>query len=314
MIQPGKLIIGTRGSTLALTQTRWLIRLLQNLLPDVQVEERIVRTEGDRVQNVPLSQFDGRGVFVRELENALASGEIDAAVHSLKDLPSQMPAGFHLAAVPVREDPRDALICRSAAGLEDLPDGAVVGTGSPRRRAQLAALRPGLQFKEIRGNIDTRLRKLNEGDYDALVLACAGLNRLKMSHTIGRILEPHEVTPAVGQGALALECREVDPDTIALLKRVTHPETLIAVQAERAVARKLKAGCHTPLGVLGQVIGPRALLMAVLADPLGKTVLKAEAEGSAADPVSLGERVAETLLAQGGGALLEGPEVSGMNS
>lgn len=295
---------GTRGSALALAQARWAMDLLRAARPGLEVRERIIRTSGDRVQDVPLSSFGEKGVFVRELENALAAGEIDAGIHSLKDLPSSLPPGFVVGAVPVREDPRDCLVSPTYGGLEWLPKGAVVGTGSPRRKAQLLALRPDLDVRDIRGNVDTRLRKAADGEYDAVVLAVAGLNRLGLNGNISQVFSPDQMTPAAGQGAVALELRSADSESGEIAQGIDDAPSHAAVEAERALALALGAGCQTPLGALAIVSGGTLKLRAVLASPDGARLLRIDESGPADTPEEIGRRAAERLRDSGAEYLL----------
>jgi hydroxymethylbilane synthase len=284
--------IGSRGSMLAL----WQANHVQSLLKTQGMESRIevIHTTGDKITDVPLArlgaQTSTKGLFTKELEDALLDGRIDIAVHSLKDMPTQLPEGLELVAVPEREDPFDAMI---GSTLEDLPHGAVVGTSALRRQAQLKALRPDLDIQSIRGNLDTRLRKLDEGQYQAIVLACAGLRRLGWAHRITERFAAHRLCPAVGQGALAIEARAGD-QRVSLL---THTPTLHAVEAERACLREFGGGCQIPLGAFARQEGSSLLLQAVVASPGGQRVIRFSAAGG--DPVSLGRRVADGLLAQG---------------
>ena len=246
------LIIGTRGSRLALVQAHSVARDLEAGRDDLDVQVRVLTTKGDTDRSASLDTFGGEGVFVKELERALVSGEIDAAVHSLKDLPTSLPDGLAIASVPERVDARDALISRDSAGLNDLPAGARVATGSPRRRAQLQHYRPDLRFTGIRGNIDTRIKKLEEPDGpDAIVLAVAGLQRLGWTDRISEILSPEVCMPAVGQAALAIETRQDDRATLEAARRIDHLPARQAVTAERSFLHRIGGGCHTPVGAWG---------------------------------------------------------------
>lgn len=301
-----RLVIGTRGSALALTQARWVIGRLRERWPDLDVREKVIATRGDRVQDRPLAAIGEKGVFVREIEAALAAGEIDAAVHSLKDLPAALPRGFCLAAVPEGEDPRDCLVAPAFGCLDALPQCATVGTGSPRRQAQIRALRPDLRVRDIRGNVDTRLRKVREGDYDAAVLACAGLLRLGLGSAISQRFSPEEMTPAIGQGVLAIEARADDQTVIERLLPLDDAATRAGITAERALARELGAGCSVPLGAHARVTqdGSAIRLTAALCDPTGETIIRKEAVGPAEDPDALGIAAARMLLDAGGAELL----------
>lgn len=299
-----RVILGTRRSTLALRQAELVRECLRTADASLVVEIKGITTSGDRRREA-LTEIGGRGVFVKELETALLARKIDLAVHSLKDLPSEIPPGLALVAIPTREDPRDALVTRDGASLEDLRAGAVVATGSPRRQAFLAAVRPDLRFVSIRGNIDTRLRRLREGHCDALVLAAAGLRRLGVEAQY-HVLPMSVILPAPGQGALALEARaEGLEDPVGRVVRKAHASELAAgVAAERAVLRALGGGCHLPLGAYGRVEDGRLRLEAAVAGSGGK-VLRTDLEGSLAEAEGLGAEVAERLKAQGAGEILE---------
>jgi hydroxymethylbilane synthase len=333
-----KLFIGTRGSKLALAQSEQVAAALRALHPGLEVELRIITTTGDRVQGVALSAVGDKGLFVKEIEQALLAGEIDLAVHSCKDLPSLLPPGLTLAAFPQREDARDALVVRTnangnmqnAAPNRDaaafsllhvaLPRAARVGTSSLRRACQLRALRPDLQVLDVRGNVDTRLRKLGEGGYDAIVLAFAGLKRLGLVQEAGslavsntpfsiQVLPPEVMLPAVAQGALAIEARADDASTLRLLAALDDPATRSAALAERAFLRRLEGGCQVPMAAYAEVsmaapqcsIQLRGLVGAVD----GSVVVRGERTGHTDDPEALGRALAEELIERGAGALLQ---------
>ncbi|MCL4467248.1 MAG: hydroxymethylbilane synthase [Chloroflexi bacterium] len=295
--------LGTRASALALWQTNWVVEQLRRLYPDVDVEVVPIKTLGDAAWAEPLSQL-GKGVFVNEIEQALLRCEIDLAVHSLKDLPTEQPQGLAIAAVPPREDARDALVSRLGASLATLPRGASVGTSSPRRAAQLLAARPDLRVGSLRGNLDTRLRKAVI-DFDAIVVAVAGLLRLGMAGRITEILPVEVCTPAVGQGALAIETRATDDSVYALLQPLDDGPTRTAVAAERALLQRLGGGCHVPVGAIAQVSGALLTLQAVVAHASGNPCLRDTLSGDAADPAALGYRLAEALIAAGADRLLD---------
>lgn len=263
-----------------------------------------MRTAGDR-SRASLREIGGRGVFVAELERALLAGEIDMAVHSLKDLPTRETEGLSIAAVARREDPRDALVSRGGLTLSRLPPGAVVGTGSPRRAAQLLSLRPDLRIADIRGNVDTRIRRVEAGEYEAAVLAAAGLARLGWLDRASQLLSPEEMLPAVGQGALAVQVRADDEEAAALARAADDPPTHLATAAERAFERRLGGGCQAAVAALGEVAGGRLRLRGLVADPLGGSIIRGEVEGAAEEGEALGLRLAEELLARGAAALLE---------
>jgi hydroxymethylbilane synthase len=294
------LIIASRGSQLALWQARWVSRRLIELGHVCLIQ--IIKTTGDKITDVPLAQVGGKGLFTKEIEEALLDGRADLAVHSLKDLPTELPAGLVLAAVPEREDPHDALVGRK---LVDLPAGAAVGTSSLRRAAQLRRLRPDLTIESIRGNLDTRLRKLDEGRYDAIVLAAAGLKRLGWEARIAEILPDEVMCPAVGQGALAVETRAAGAgwDACAALD---HPATHSAVAAERAFLRALGGGCQVPIGAHATVTGARLHLVGLVIAADGSAVVRGEREGPAAEAEAIGAALGAKLLEQGARAILEG--------
>jgi hydroxymethylbilane synthase len=292
--------IGSRGSQLALWQAHWIQARLENLGQQSRID--IIKTTGDKITDVALSQVGSKGLFTKEIEEALLDGSIDLAVHSLKDMPTELPDGLTLAAIPEREDPRDALIGRA---LEDLPPGARVGTGSLRRSAQLRARRPDLQIVDIRGNVDTRLRKLDEGQYDAIVLALAGLRRLGLENRVTEIFNPGIMCPAVGQGALAVETRDDNGHAFQIATRLEHPETRAAVTAERAVLASLGGGCQAPMGAYAYVHDATLYVIALIISPDGSQKIRHAKHGSVADAAKLGHALAEQLLAEGGRQILE---------
>ena len=305
--------VGSRGSLLARRQTELALDALRLTQPEARFRLRTVTTSGDRSQE-SLAEIGGRGVFVVELERALLANEIDVAVHSLKDMPSGSTEGLTVAAVSERADVRDVVVARDGRKLADLPPGAVVGTGSPRRAAQLLAARPDLRVADIRGNVDTRIRKVADGDYDATVLAAAGLARLGWLDRASEILSTDVMLPAVGQGALALQVRAADAEAAALVTAVAHGPTERATAAERAFEARLGGGCYSAIAALGEIISPLALgeadgltmrLRGLVADPAGGRLLRDEIEGSVEDAEALGVRLAEALLAQGASAILE---------
>ena len=302
------LTIGTRGSKLALAQTIWVADALQAAHPGLAIETRVIGTRGDASQaaNVPLSSFAEKGIFAKELEAALQAGEIDLAVHSMKDLEHTLPDGLVIAAVPPREDPRDALV---GSTLDALPLGARVGTGSVRRRALLLSRRPDLTLLEIRGNIDTRLRKWREGQYDAICLAVAGLNRLGLQENIAEILDPEWFTPDPGQGALAIETREAREETAEgrrLTGKLRHLDSWLATVAERSFLKAIGGSCKMPVGALATIKGNTMTLTGMVASPDGKTILRGSVSLSDTFPVGMGEQLADILIAQGAGRLLAG--------
>lgn len=298
------LIIGTRGSALALWQAEHVKARLEMLQPGQRFELRRIRTEGDEITNVPLSRFGSRGVFVKEIEAALLAGEIDIAVHSLKDLPTQTPPGLVLAAIGEREDPRDVLVTRHGLPLAALPAGAVIGTSSPRRAAQIKAFRADLVTADLRGNLDTRLKKAERGDYDGVVLAAAGIHRLSASERIVEYLPVEVSMPAVGQGALAVETRESDDEVISIVRCLDHSQTRSSVTSERAFMKALGGGCQAPAGALAVVEGGTLRVSGAVVSLNGQRILRAEAIGKPEAAVALGEQLALALLAEGAADIL----------
>lgn len=289
--------LGTRGSALALAQARDVAARLEAL--GARVEVVPIRTEGDRLLEARLAALGGKGLFVRELEEALLAGAVDCAVHSLKDLPAALPAGLLLAAFPPREEAGDVLVTRAGGGLEDLPSGAVLGTSSPRRRALALALRPDLVVEPIRGNVDTRLRKLEAGDFDAIVLAAAGLRRLGLAPAHARPLDPEVFVPAVGQGVVALEVRAADERVRALLARLDHAATRACALAERAYLGRLGASCNSPMAGYARLRAGRLEMAGLVAREDGTHVLRGGDAAPVAEAEALGRRLADALLARG---------------
>lgn len=299
------LVVGTRGSKLALAQTSIVVEALRAANPGLDVRVQTIRTEGDRDARTSLAKLGGRGVFVKELEQALLMGQIDLAVHSLKDLPSELPLGLVIAAVPERGDSRDALVSRDGAPLSALPPGAKLGTGSARRAAQALALRPDLRALDIRGNVDTRLRRLDEGAYDAIIVAMAGLARLGLERRACEVFEPEVLTPAVGQGALAVEARGSDDVALEALRPLDHEPTRVCVEAERAFLRRLGAGCRFPAGAHATLDRGALRLLGALAERPGAPVVRSELRGAPGDAERLGAALAEELAARAGLRLAE---------
>ena len=299
--------IATRASKLALWQAEYIQSLIEKTSPDLQVEIVHVHTLGDTNQTDPLRQFGGTGVFTKEVQASVLKNETDLAVHSLKDLPTSSPDGLVLAGVPDRAARADVLVCpegQTVDSLDDLPKAARIGTGSPRRQAQLAHVRPDLQMLEIRGNLQTRLQKLDDGEYDAIVLAEAGLTRLKLDQRISFVFPVDVMIPAVGQGAIGIECRSNDQTTQQILAKLTDQNVWTAVAAERALLRELQAGCHAPLGAWTELANGQLTLSSVLLSPDGVTRLTAHDTLPAGDPEALGKSVAHKLQAIGGHALV----------
>jgi len=266
MISKKKIVVATRPSLLAYTQTMQTVELLRKANPEIEFEVKKFSTQGDRVLNRALTEFGGTGVFVKELEHALLEKEADIAIHSLKDVPSRHPEGLKLVAFPEREDTRDAFLTRDGSSIEDMPEGFVLGTGSPRRRVQLANVRKDIVFKEIRGNIDSRFQKLMDGEYDAIILAAAGLNRMNRQYDENILLDVDLCIPAIGQGSIAIECRCNDSETIAILEKVNHRDTEIAVLAERAFMAEIEGGCKFPLAAHAVVSDNTLNMIAIVGD------------------------------------------------
>jgi hydroxymethylbilane synthase len=297
-----KIIIGSRGSALALWQANWVKD--QMVAAGHEITITIIKTSGDKLQNAALAASGTKGLFIKEIEEALLAGEVDLAVHSMKDLPTDLPKGLGVAAVPEREDPRDALVSNDGLKLQDLPAGLQIGTSSLRRQSQLLALRPDLKVVPMRGNVDTRLRKLERGDCDALVLAGAGLKRLGFASHITSWFSESEICPAVGQGALAIEIKMQNTAVGEAVAPLDHPSTHQAVRAERAMLEALGGGCQLPIGAYAKNDSGDFQLMGVVADPDGTRLLRACATGKPEDPERLGKQVAEDLLRQGASELL----------
>ncbi|MDR3589596.1 MAG: hydroxymethylbilane synthase [Negativicutes bacterium] len=299
-----RLVVGTRGSKLALWQANYVAQALREHNPDTEVALKHIVTTGDRVLDVPLAKIGGKGLFTKELENQLLTGEIDLAVHSLKDMPTELPAGLALGAVTERVDAGDALISPRYITIDQLPAGARVGTSSLRRRAQLLHYRPDLEIIDLRGNLDTRLAKLLSAELDAILLAVAGLRRLGWDDRITQILPQQVCLPAVGQGALAIEIREDDAELLAALAFLHHEETAAAVTAERAYLSELEGGCQVPIGVYGRIENGSLLLEAVILSADGKKRLQDSITGEPALAASLGRSLAQRMYAAGGGEIL----------
>ncbi len=294
--------IGSRGSKLALWQAEWVQDQLQG--KGLRVEIQKIKTTGDKILDVPLAKVGGKGLFVKEIEEALIRKEIDLAVHSMKDVPSEIPESLHLAAIPRREDPRDAVISRNGVKLADLPNEATIGTSSLRRQTQLAAFRPDLKFVMLRGNLDTRIRKLEEGNFDAIILAAAGLHRLGWKKLITEYLSPEIVLPAIGQGALGIECRRKDQETNTLIAFLNDSETVCTVSAERAMLIRLEGGCQVPIGGYSTLSEGRVTLKGLVASLDGKQIICESQTADASEASQLGIAVAESLLAKGADRIL----------
>jgi len=315
-----KIIIGTRGSKLALWQAEWVKSELEKLYPGIEVELNKIKTTGDKILDVPLAKVGGKGLFVKEIEEAILRGEADIAVHSMKDVPTEFPDGLHLAVICEREDPRDAFIAgrKTAAGnskFMDLKKGAVVGTSSLRRSCQLLNIRPDLKIEQLRGNLDTRIRKLDEGQFDAIILAAAGIKRLGWADRITEILPPDASLPAIGQGAVGIECKSGDEEINRMIAPLNHPETAICVRAERAFLKKLEGGCQVPIAAYARLKNrkggmPDETSQAIVIEGLvgnldGDVIIKESIEGSPEMAESLGLALAEKLLSRGAKKILD---------
>src|SRR5262245_26236098 len=298
-------VLGTRGSRLAIQQSEWVRGQLQVLVPNVTVTVRKIQTSGDKILDVPLAQIGGKGLFVKEIEEALLSGEIDLAVHSMKDVPTELPEGLAILCVPPREDPRDALISRDGESFKDRPHAARIGTSSLRRQAQLLHARTDFTIAMLRGNLDTRLKKLRAGQFDAIVLAAAGLRRLAWAHEITEYLAPEISLPAIGQGALGIEGRRDDLFIQSLLSGLDHAPSKTAVLAERALLHRLEGGCQVPIAAHATVVGMGVRLEGLVSSVDGKELIRDTVEGTIEDPESIGIQLADRLLAQGGGRILQ---------
>lgn len=301
---PRKLVIASRESALAMWQARHIQARLQALYPEATVEILGMTTTGDQILDSPLARIGGKGLFVKELEQALADGRADLAVHSMKDVPMNLPEGFALAATSEREDPRDAFVSVNYQRLEDLPDGSVVGTSSLRRQSQLQARFPQLKIESLRGNLQTRLRKLDEGQYAAIILAAAGLKRLGLESRITQLLAPANSIPAVGQGALGIEIRADRDDVRAWLAPLNDAGTAACVEAERAMSRALAGSCTVPLGAYAQIEGGVLRISGFVATPDGSELVRESAEGAPSDADAIGRALAQKLVAQGADRIL----------
>ena len=300
-----RIIIGTRGSKLALYQAEKVKRTLEEAHKDLQVEIEIIHTKGDKILDVALSKIGDKGLFTKEIETALLKKEVDIAVHSCKDLPTVLPDGLMLGAVLERGEFRDALVCKSGKRIEELNRDDVIATSSLRRQAALLNINPKLQLKDIRGNVQTRLQRMEDGYCDAMIMAAAGLQRLELDHYITQILDPEEVMPAVAQGAIAIEIRENDSDVMDILKPINHQHTWTSIFAERAFLRTLEGGCQVPLGCYSQLEGDRIVLHGFVASVDGTKYLNDIAEGSIEDPESCGKTLAKKLIDKGATEILE---------
>jgi hydroxymethylbilane synthase len=304
-----RIVIATRGSKLALWQAEWVKSELEKLNPGIEIELKKIKTTGDKIVDVPLAQVGGKALFVKEIEEAMLRGEADLAVHSMKDVPTDLPAGLHLSAICKREDPRDAFIARrngtaTIKKFSDLPQGAHIGTSSLRRICQLLNKRPDLTITQLRGNVDTRIKKLDEGQFDAIILATAGVKRLGREDRITEKLPTELSLPAIGQGAVGIECRVDDAYTNDLLKALNHEETAICVRAERALLKKLEGGCQVPIAAYAQLKGENVVIEGLVGSLKGETLIKDRIEGKPEEAESLGTTLAGKILSQGADKIL----------
>ena len=306
MTKKNKIIIATRGSKLALWQAEWIRSEIEKLRPGIEIELNKIKTTGDKILDVPLAQVGGKGLFVKEIEEAMLRGEADLAVHSMKDVPTDLPEGLHLSTITKREDPRDAFIAvKGTKNFAGLPQGANVGTSSLRRICQLLNKRPDLKITQLRGNVDTRIRKLDEGEFDAIILATAGVKRLGHENRITEKLSTEFSLPAIGQGAVGIECRVDDKFINDLLKPLDHYETSVCVRAERAFLKKLEGGCQVPIAAYAQLKDGNIYIEGLVGSLDGKTLIKESLAGKPGEAGSLGTALAEKLLARGAKEILD---------
>ncbi|GBD99924.1 porphobilinogen deaminase [bacterium BMS3Abin07] len=315
-----KIVIGTRGSKLALWQAEWVKSELESIHSGLEIELKKIKTTGDRILDVPLAKVGGKGLFVKEIEEAMLLRDIDIAVHSMKDVPTEFPEGLHLAVICRREDPRDAFLSRKSEvesrGLEgkgafkirnfnDLPNGAAVGTSSLRRSCQILNIRPDLEIKQLRGNVGTRIRKLDEGQFDAVILAAAGVKRLGMADRITEIIAPEVSLPAIGQGAIGIECRIGDRFVHEMICSLNHPDTEICVRTERAFLRRLEGGCQVPIAAHARLVNGSIVMDGLVGDVEGSRIIRGHIDGPKQDCGQLGISLAEDLLSRGAKEILD---------
>ena len=300
-----KLIIGTRKSLLALKQSHWVKFQLEKMFSHLDITLVEINTKGDKILDVPLADVGGKGLFTKEIEEALANGEVDIAVHSMKDVLTDLPQGLHLGSVPRREDPRDVLISKNNITLKDLPHGAYVGTSSLRRKAQILKFRPDLKVVSLRGNLDTRIKKLDKEGLDGIMVAAAGLKRMGWENKISEYISSDIILPATGQGALGIETRVDDTDTNTIVNSLNHEETFLSVSAERAFLKQMEGGCQIPIAALGTIEKGLLRLQGLVASTDGKEVIKDEIGGNPCDGEKMGILLAERLLGSGGKKILD---------
>ena len=310
MMTKNKVVIGTRASKLALWQAEWVKAELERMNPGLEVELNKIKTTGDKILDVPLAKVGGKGLFVKEIEEALLRGEADLAVHSMKDVPTEFPGGLHLAVICEREDPRDAFIApvQGAAfktqSFRQLPTGATLGTSSLRRSSQLLSIRPDLRIVQLRGNLETRFRKLDEGQFDAMILAAAGVKRLGWAQRITEIIDPSVSLPAIGQGAIGIECRTSDEFINSLIAPLNHKETSICVRAERALLKRLQGGCQVPIAAHAVIRAGRLVMDGLVGSVTGDRIIKEHLEGNIEEAETIGITLGEKLLSMGADKIL----------
>lgn len=304
LLSPQKIVIASRESLLAMWQAKFIQKCLGELYPQTEISILGMTTRGDQILDQSLSKIGGKGLFIKELEQALEDGRADIAVHSMKDMPMNVPEGFKLAAITEREDPRDAFVSNQYTSLQELPEGSIVGTSSLRRESQLRAQFPHLKVQPLRGNVQTRLRKLDEGQYAAIILAAAGLKRLELSDRITALLDPEQSLPAVGQGALGIECRADRDDLVELLRPLHHMETAYCVEAERSMSRVLGGSCQVPLGAFAEIVDGTLQLRGFVAQPDGTRVVSDALNGKPEAGIKMGQELAEKLIKQGADKIL----------
>jgi hydroxymethylbilane synthase len=300
-----KIRIGTRGSDLALVQANGVSDRLKGLYPDLSVEVVPIRTRGDRMQNIALVEIGGKGVFVKEIEEALLGGDIDVAIHSMKDVPVDLPDGLIIGAIPEREDPRDVLISREGRKMEGLPRGARIGTGSLRRKMQIKSLMPDIEIVPIRGNIETRIKKIVTENLDGIIIAAAGMKRMGRSREITQYIPLEVMMPSAGQGVLGLECREDDRRVEKLIRPLNHPDTMVEISAERVFLRCLGGGCQVPIAGIARKQGDTLVMKGLVGSIDGRVMIMDEVRGNSADWEDMGGTLAENILSRGGRAILE---------
>jgi hydroxymethylbilane synthase len=304
-LMKNKVVIGTRGSKLALWQAEWVRSELQRLNPGLDVELNKIKTTGDKILDVPLAKVGGKGLFVKEIEEAMLRGEADIAVHSMKDVPTEFPEGLYLTVICKREDPRDAFVSKKYKTFNGLPEGAKVGTSSLRRSCQLLSVRPDLKIETLRGNLDTRIRKLEEGLFDAVILAVAGIKRLGFEGKITEVLPPELSLPAIGQGAVGIECRIKDDYINNLIAPLNHKETSVCVRAERAFLKRLEGGCQVPVAAHARLVNGKIVMEGLVGNIKGDVIIREKMDDAPENAEALGVRLADDLLQRGAKEILD---------